>query len=799
MNYYKQSFRRLFHKGEHSAARIISLTAGLAFGLLILSEVFYYYSFDGFYPDVNRIYVVNENFRMDKSSDKLSTFPRVSGAIAPGLKAEVPGIEAVSRLNSIGSSVFYTEDLKSYVAEFSLADEYLFDVLPRPMIIGNAREILNSPMNCLVSDKIAYDMGGNVIGKIITLKEYPGKKLTIAGVFESLPENTNYKYDILISMKSISQFLWDGTQNWLGNDRYYACVKLSPGVTPESLAPAVRKMQEKNQDIVKLEKEQHGMVLKYTFVPITKMHAGDVKDMIIILSSIAFAVLFVSVMNYILLTLSTLINRSKTSVIHKTCGAENFDLYCLIFSETALLFLISLVFAAIMIVACKPFAEAQLGHSLSALLNPYVIWPILLIMISLVLLISYLTGRFFSGIPVASAFSDFHQKKNTWKRVLLSFQFAGSAFILTVLIIVTMQYDKMWNADHGYRSKGIYFGSTSGMDGKKIATVLNEVRAMPEIEKVGLGSCFPMEGASGNNIISPDGTKEIFNVADYYWIDENYLNILNIPVMRGQNFSPENSSVNDILISHKGAEMLMLNNGWNDGVVGKQISVTEHGTSTIKGVYSDFVIHSISDPDLRPSLFYYMTEAKFEQRETEHPSFSFYIFVKVNKGSEAGISKKLAEVFNIALPYKDATIKNLEDEQLKMYLPERGFRNAMMAGNFIILLITALGLLGYTTNEAIRRSKELAIRRINGANLRDILQMFNKDLIYVAIPSVMTGLLAAWFTAGKWMVNFASKISLHWSIFALCSLFILLLVSLLASVNYIRMANKNPVEALRYE
>lgn len=798
MYYYKQSVRRLFRKGEHSASRIISLMAGLAFGILILAEVFYYYSFDGFYPDANRIYVVNENFKMDKASDKITTYPRVSGAVGPGLKAEVPGIEAAGRLNSIGSSVFYTDDLKSYVADFSLADETLFDVLPRPMITGDPKEILISPMNCMVSDKIAAKIGGNVVGRMIELKEYPGKKVTIAGVFESLPENTIYKYDILISMVSTSQFTWDGTRNWLGNDRYFTCVKLSTGVKQESLAPSVRKMQEKNQDITKLEQER-GLVLKYSFTPITKMHSADVKDMIIILSSIAFTVLFVSVLNYILLTLSTLINRSKTSVIHKTCGAMSTDLYRLIFSETSVIFLISLAGALLLIVLLRPFAEIQLGHSLSSLMNHYVILPLLFVLIFLVVLISYFTGRFFSSIPVASAFTEFQQKRGLWKRILLSFQFAGSAFILSVLVIVTLQYDKMWNANHGYRSKGIYFGSTSGMDGRKISTVLNELRAMTEVEEVALGSCIPIEGASGNNVRSPDGTKELFNLADFYWIDENYLTMMNIPVLKGENFSPGTASANDILISQKGAEMLLLNNGWKDGVTGKQIDVTEHGTSTIRGVYTDFIIHSISDPDPRPSVFFYMPESKFEEKQTSKPSSSFNILVKVHEGRHPGISKKIEDVFNLALPYKDAVIKNLEDEQQRMYQPERGFRNAMIAGNFIILLITALGLLGYTTNEAIRRSKELAVRRINGARMQDILRMFNKDLIYVAVPSILAGLIAAWFTAGRWMMNFAYRIPLHWGIFALSSLFILSLVSFLASVNYFRIAGKNPVESLRYE
>ncbi len=799
MNFLKLAFRRLFRKGEHAFTRIISLAAGLAFSLLLLSEVLYYYSYDSFYPDSDRIYVVHENFKMDQSSDKLESHPRVSGAIAPGLQAEVPGIAAATRLNSLGDHVVYTEDLNSYDANISLADEHLFDVLPIPMVSGNPKEILKSPMTCMVSQELADNMGGNVVGKVISIKNYPDKELTIGGVFETLPENTNYTYDVLVSMVSTEQFTWDGTNNWMGNDRYYACVKLNPGVKPADLVPAVRAMQVKHQDIEKLEEEYQGIVLQYSFEPIKQIHVNNVKDMIIILATIALAVLFVSLMNYILLTMGTLVTRAKNSAIHKTCGAETKNLQQMIFSETIVLFGISIVGALLMIWALKPIAEAQWGHSLVSLLNPYVIIPLVSLLVLLVFVTSYFPGRFYSRIPVATAFRDYKQKRGRWKLVLLSFQFVGATFILTVLVIVTLQYNNMKNADHGYVAKGVYYGSTQGMDGNKIATVLHELRSMPEVESVGLGFDVPINGASGNNILSMDGKRELFNVADFYEVDANYLSILGIKVDEGDDFTSNQAVANDVLISKKGAELLKLNNGWTDGVIGKQITVTEHGSTTIRGVFPDFVVRSISDPDVRPSVFFYLPEVKFEEQKIENPSASFNIMVKAQEGAQDGLMDKITEAFNIGFPLDDAEIKSLEAEQLDAYKSEKGFRNAMLIGNFIILLVTIIGLLGYTFNESARRRKELAIRRINGATLLDILKAFISDLEFVAIPAVLLGLTGAWFTADKWMQNFAFKAPLHWGVFAACSFFILILVALIAAINYTRTANQNPVDALRQE
>jgi putative ABC transport system permease protein len=799
MNRFRLAIRPLFRKGEYTITRIISLAAGLAFGIILLAEVFYYYSYDSFYPDAGRIYVVHENFRPDKTSEKMESYPRVSGAIGPGLMAEVPGIEKACRLNSIGKNVFYTENLNSYEAEVSLADEFLFDVLPRPVVSGIPGEILKTPMSCMISDKIAEAIGGEVVGKVIVLKRYPDQKLTIAGVFKDLPENTNYQYDVLISMVSTKHFTWDGTSNWLGNDRYYTCVKLEPGFTPESLAPAVRKMQEVHQDIVRLEEEQGGMILKYSFLPIRKIYADNVRDMIIILSTIAFAVLFVSLMNYILLTLSALVNRAKSSAIHKTFGAQTGRLQQMIFIETLILFFISVTAAVLIIAALKPVVESQLQHSILATLNPYVLWPLLLIVSVLVIITGYLPGRFFSRIPVATVFRSYRLKSNRWKLALLAIQFAGASFILTLMIIVTMQFSRMKNADHGYLTEGVYYGSTTGMEGNKISAVLNELRSMPEVEKVGMGYGLPVDGASGNNVLSPDGQSELFNVADFYVADENYLSILGIRVSEGLDFSAENAAVNDVIISEKGAELLKINNGWNDGVVGKQLEITEHGSTTVCGVFPDFIINSMADPDLRPSVFFYLPEERVLQTKIEKPASPFRILVKVNEGSEAGIKKKIAEVMNLGMPHRDAEVSSLEEELQNNYSSQRGFRNALMAGNLVILLITIIGLLGYTTNEATRHQKELAIRKINGATMSDILRIFILGLEYIAVPSVLAGLIGVWFTVNKWMQNFAVKVPLSWWLFVLCSLAILILVALVAAINYYRIANRNPADALRYE
>ncbi len=800
----KLALRKLFRKGEYTSARMISLGTGLAFGLILLGEVLYYYSFDNCYPDLDNIYIVAENYKQDKQKEQLKSRNYVSGAIALGLQAEVPGIEAATRLNHFATTDFFTSDNKKYHGSFSFADKHWQDVLPRPMIRGNARKILTTPMQCMISDELAAKMGGNVIGKSIHLQSRPDAPLIIEGVFKRLPENTNYKYDILVSMISTKKFIWDGTENWLGNDRYYTCVKLKKGITPKSLAPAVRKMQEKYQGIEEIERKNPGFVLKYSFTKIKTIMADKYKSMIFVLSIIAFSVLFVALMNYILLTVSTLVNRAKFSAIHKCYGAKENNIQAMIFTEAIMVFVMSLALAGLIIYIAKPFIEQQVAHQISSMLSWGVILPLVGLLIIVILVIGYIPGRFFAKIPVAVAFRNYKQKGNKWKLGLLSLQFFGASFIFTTLVIVSMQYNKMQNADHGYQTSNVYYLSTKGLEKNKLTAVFNEFEKMPDVELVGLGETLPIFRTSGNNVRSIDGEKELFNVADFYYIDENYMKILGIPIEKGTNFTVKNNTQGDILISRLGANKLIAYNKWANGVIGKSISITEHHNNgnekaRVTGIFTDFIIGSITNTDTRPSVFFFMPQSKYIQFLQEHLGYNVNILIRVTQQHSSDIMQKIADVVNIASPTKDVRVFSLEEQKRRVYHAEKGFRNVMFIGNIIILLITLIGLLGFALSEVNRRRKELAIRKINGATICNVFRLFLWNMERVAIPAIIIGVGLARFVVGKWMQNFSQQITLHWYLFLACGLIILLFIGIITIASYWRTANKNPVEALRYE
>jgi len=427
----------------------------------------------------------------------------------------------------------------------------------------------------------------------------------------------------------------------------------------------------------------------------------------------------------------------------------------------------------------------------------------LLIMTILIIPIGYFPGRSYARTPVAVAFRTYHQKKTGWKKALLAFQFAGVSLFIALLVVVSLLYSKVLDADHGYNTDNVFYASVTGMNPHKIQTVLNELAALSEVEHVALGVELPIFHASGNNVFSPDGERELFNAADMYYIDHEYFSVLGIPITSGSGFDEEKSVVNEIVISQKFADMLVLNNGWNDGVVGKSVTITEHHnvntSSRITGIYPNLAIGTVFFSDTRPSVFFYWPRQQFIDIYEQHPDFSFNILIKTFPGIHADINKKLTSILNSAVLRGQTEVESLELALLNAYQPAKSFRNAIFTGSAIVLLISLMGLLGYLSEEITRQRKSLAIRKINGASNMQVVRLFVYGLTKLAIPFVSVGLIGAWFLSGLWMENFSIKFPLHWYIFVLSGLCILIIVGTTAVIKSLGAALKNPVEALRYE
>ena len=480
------SFRTLFKKGRHNDIKILSLGVGLAMGLVLIAKVCFELSYDNFYPESDRIFAIQENFSIgDKSNDG---FPCVSGGVAPGMKAEIPGVVAATRCERTGEMVMKTPDNKKYTAIFMLADSCFYDVLPREMLVGNARETLSRPLYALVSEEMAGKInpdGADVIGKTFEVQTFPGVQITVGGVFKDVPKNTHLYYDVLVSLSTFKAITgWSKDDQWLGGDSFNAYVLLQPGLSADDMLQPMAEMLDRHVDSKKL-KEQ-GMTYSIFLRPLGELYASSpaTKRMAVMLTAIAFAILFAALMNYVLLVISSMVTRSKDVAIHKCYGATGWNITDMIFSEAFLNLLISVVFSTLLVFGFRRIVEELLGTSLSSLFTPDTLMILLGVCVLVFLVAGLLPSQLFARIPVALVFRSYTNSRRSWKKALLFIQFVAVGFLVCLLIVIGWQYSFMVNDNPGYSYERLAFCNLEGVPQSSRKALMDEIRKQGEVEDV---------------------------------------------------------------------------------------------------------------------------------------------------------------------------------------------------------------------------------------------------------------------------------------------------------------------------
>lgn len=780
--------RSLFKKGRSNGIKILSLGVGLAMGLVLISKVCFERSFDKFYPDSDRIYRLHENIIRD---GEYKSYPQVSGGVAVGMQVEIPEVEKATRLTYIGGDkeLFRTKDGNRYSARFVvMADTNVFELLPRPILIGNPKETLSRPGYVMISNRIAKLLGGaeQALDKEFEFESSPGQTYTVGGVFEDVPENSHLRFEIVASLEGMNKW---SRENWMGNDRYLGYVKLYPGVDPESLTTAIREMQGRHCDLEAVKKA--GLDLTYSLVPLMDMHSNsdEVKSMNSLLSILAFVLIFTAAMNYVLIVISTLINRTKEVAVHKCYGASDRNLFGMIMSETCLHMLISLLLATFLILLFREKAEELLGATLGALFSAQTLLVLAGICIVIFLVTGLIPTYMFLRIPVAAAFRNFKESRRYWKLCLLFIQFLATAYLVTLLSVINRQYDYMVNVDPGYAYEKLAYCSTQGVSESVRNTAIEELRKLSEIDKVSACYDLPISRMSGNNVYLPGNERELFNIADMYWVKDDFFSLMEIPVIDGEVFRSDGSAANKVMVSRSFVKKMEQLVGWTGSAVGKSVVITDHSQNgepfIICGVYEDICIGSTGNPDTRPSALFYDRYAPM-------------ILLKFHEMSPDNM-KKAQKVLEEVMPDRNVTVTAYYMDMIDLYKDSRTFRDAVMIGGIVTLIIALVGLLGYTSDETNRRGREIAIRKVNGATAWDILRMISQDISYIAVPAIVIGIAAAYYSGTGWLEKFTEKASFGFFFFLSGAVVIYLLIVACVLYRAWAVSNANPVESLKSE
>lgn len=784
--------KSLNQRGQHNWIKIVCLAVGLATGIVLIGKAGFEQSWDKFFPTSDRIYVVCEDIIMD---GEYKHYPQTAGAVAHGIKRYCPQVEAATRYTSFAWDMpIVTDDDKRVRTNYALVDSCFFDVFPFRILVGNPKKTLSQVDCCMIPRSLAEKLMGienplDLVGKKIYYNIRGGWAMTVGGIYEDIPLNSKlHGMEVMVSMPTITRIMFDGRDNWVGNDRYESYVRLAKGITPEDLKPQIEKMKRDNLPLDELKKA--GVDLGFSVQPLVDYHTKDegTRRMTWIVSILAAVLIGCAVMNYLLLVIGGISQRAKEMAVHQCYGAEARHIYQKVLTESVIHLLLSLTLAALLLFLFKDTIEELVGAPLIVLLlTGSNIWLIVSTCLVVLLITGLVPSWIYTHIPLAAAFKNYNHSHRIWKLLLLGLQFASATFLIILLIVVGRQYRMMVNDDPGYDYSTLGSLLVDGVSIDQRQLAMDELRKLSSVKGVTMSYANLTQHQSGDNILLPGDDREYMNIADLYYVGDGYFDVMEIPLVSGRTFTEQTDTLREVMVSRKFEERMKELAGW-DQALGKQIICTSfQGPYTIVGVFEDTRIGSITNPDTRPSVCYY----------SRKPEQMHYILIRFQSMDGLEAANKLVK--ELVTDNPDISIVPYNQMVTELYTDAHRFRTTVMIGGLVALIIALIGLIGYLAGEIARRQKEIAIRKVNGARIADVLKLFHTDILRVALPAVVIGATGAWYVARLWLEQFSEKTTLSPIILVGGALAVIIVILSVVCLGCYRVASSNPVNYLKTE
>ena len=811
------SIRNLRKNKVFTAVNIFGLAVGMAACFAILQYVRFEMSYDRFHKNADRIY------RVILEIDHIRYRAANHSAAGPALQKEFPEIVEYARAahqsimitNQIAWS--YTDTLGDKKV-FNLENAYFVDtsfltMFSFPFIYGDPASVLRNPNDVAISRSVSQKFFGseNPLGKELKINsQWP---LIVRGVFEDIPENSSMQFDVLVRLE-----LGTFNESWVWPG-FYTFIKL------DTLADA-QKLQSKMQgfcnkylgDLMKKFNIHNNFILQ----PLTDIHLkspdlteeravlGNIKT-VYFLVVIATLILVIALINYINLSTAKSVERQKEVGLKKVIGASRKQLIFQFLFESALMNTLALVLSVILLVIFLPSFNHLTGKNVGTtdlilnLFHESDFW------ISLIII--YLAGSFLAGIYPAFVLSGFrpiamlkgsHQLPKggiAYRKILVGFQFFISLALIAGTMIVYRQVFFMRNQSLGFnKDQIVVIKSPSVIDSTvftKLNVFRNELKRNPQIENFTTSTQIPGQWISNlDNIRSVDkDTKDAFT-CHFYSIDHEFFNTYGMELVAGRNFKNNEYSrifdlknINPVIVNEETVRRLGFANPQES--IGKRITYkygnTENVRSEIIGVVKNFHQRSLKE-NYDPLLFHSL------------PGYSVkYFSVRCMPGNINGSVEYLRDQYNNIFPGNYFEYFLLNDYFDDQYMTDNQFGRVFATFTLIAIIIAYLGLFGLITYIISTRTKEIAIRKIFGSSIKEILILFTRDfVILIGIASIIS-LPCVYFLGKYWLNNFAFKINIGWLVFIIPVMILLVITLLTTSIQIIKTSHINPADTIKYE
>ena len=782
----------IIRRGQGTFIKILSLAIGLTVGLVLIAKVQLERNYDCCIVDKEHVYELQETFQ--RKGQEPQQFGATSGGIAPVLAREIPEIQTATRYTGQFSEEKLTLENgnQHFFEEAIFADSCFFDIFATHVLQGDAKRVLSTAGQCLISRRLSEKIGGEVVGQTFCFASAPMKPMTIGGVFDDYPENTRCsRYDILMSMPSMGTYAWDGTENLIGNDRYHSYVRMHPDADMNKVRGEIKQLLQRILPWDDLKQGGYTDVgCELVGVAGQRMKDTTVRTTCIILSVVAFVMLFTAVMNYILVVISLLVNRARQVALRKVLGASRSDIYMMTLKEACIHLVVALAMMMLLLMAGRDWISELMGVGITTLFSQQTFVVLTVVCLIVLLCCGILPGVIYSRIPLTYAYRLYSENKRLWKLSLLAFQFVLSTMLLCVLSTIYRQYDYMLSKDTGYQYDRVAYVNVSALHGDSIYSLAREIERLPCVETTAASYSLFCERQSGDNVLVPGSPQELFNCANLFFAEEGLVETMGLEIVRGRDFKrlEHPGWTQEMLVDERFVQKMKEVAGIDD-VIGRQFINATVGAEyplTVVGVVKNFMLGSLVTREERPMMV------------ANGNVYTHYIMIKLQDMTSENL-QAVQQLCDRFYPDADLCVKPYAAELATCYNDTRHTRDMILIGCLASLLITLIGLIGYVRDEVQRRSRELAVRKVMGATMMELQALFLRSIAFIALPSVIIGVALGWYFSGLLMEQFADKLPLLWYVFAADAILVLLIIGIVVYLQTRQVANSNPIDYLKTE
>jgi putative ABC transport system permease protein len=768
--------------------------------LLILLYVQHELSYDGYHQYSDRIFRIAMEGHWGGRDFDVTVVPPVT---AKTMIADYPEVEEAVRFRQHGSHIVQYKDRSFREQRVIFTDTTFFKLFSIPLLRGNIESVLSAPYSIALSRKTAekYFRDENPLGK--TLKLENSQDYNVTGVFEEIPDNTHFHFDILLSLESLEE---SRDPTWL-RQNFVTYLLLSQDTDPTALEAKFPQMLEKYMwpQFAKVlgKPATERMSVKLYLQPLKSIHLhsdlvaelepnSDIRY-IYIFATIALFILIIASINFMNLATARASGRAKEVGVRKVLGSQRRQLILQHLIESILFSLLSMILAiGVVSLALKAFNQIS-GKSMDISNIFFHGMPLYLILVAV--FTGFLAGSYpaffisaFQPIQVLKRRTKISLESGSLRGALVVFQFTASIILIIGTIVVFKQLRYIQNKNLGFDKEQVLILDNAYLLGNEAKSFKDIMKTYPQFVNGSISGYLPVPSIRSNALVLPEGDLDDEHSASFQaWsVDYDYLDTMGMKIVQGRFFSQQFSTDDKAAVINQATAKQF---NWSDPV-GRRLGLGFDPNSDVElykviGVVEDFHFESLRE-NIGPLVMYL---------GNQRDNISFRLKTQ-DIAAAIGLLESQWKEFLPNQPFEYSFLDELFEQ---MYRAEQKIGKIFAVFASLAIFISCLGSFGLAAFTAEQRTKEIGIRKVLGASVARILFLLSTGYAKWIIFANLISWPIAYYAMSRWLQNFAYRTDINIWIFILSGAIALLIALLSVSYQSIKAATANPVDSLRYE